>query len=158
MFRELIRQNKKLADEQCIEVLKTEKRGVLSVMGDDEYPYGMPMNHWYNEDDGYLYFHSGNVGYRLEMLKKHDKVSYCVFDKGYLVEDDWAYRVKSVIIFGRVEFIEDKDTIIDIVTKLSRTFTDDEGFITKHIENNLDRTVMYRVKIEHMTGKLVTES
>ena len=158
MFRELIRQNKKLADEQCIEVLKTEKRGVLSVMGDDEYPYGMPMNHWYNEDDGYLYFHSGNVGYRLEMLKKNDKVSYCVFDKGYLVEDDWAYRVKSVILFGRVEFIEDKDTIIDIVTRLSRTFTDDEGFITKHIENNLDRTVMYRVKIEHMTGKLVTES
>ena len=158
MFRELIRQNKKLADEQCIEVLKTEKRGVLSVMGDDEYPYGMPMNHWYNEDDGYLYFHSGNVGYRLEMLKKHDKVSYCVFDKGYLVEDDWAYRVKSVILFGRVEFIEDMDTIIDIVTRLSRTFTDDEGFITKHIENNLDRTVMYRVKIEHMTGKLVTES
>lgn len=158
MFRELIRQNKKITDAECIEVLKSETRGVLSVMGDDDYPYGMPMNHWYNEDDGYIYFHSGNVGYRLEMLKKHDKVSYCVFDKGYLVEGDWAYRVKSVIIFGRVEFIEDKDEIIDIITKLSYKFTDDKAFIDKHIENNLHRTVLYRVKIEHMTGKLVTES
>lgn len=70
MFRELIRQNKKLSMEECIYVLKTEKRGVLSVNGDNDYPYGMPMNHWYNEEDGKIYFHCGNVGHRLDALKK----------------------------------------------------------------------------------------
>ena len=109
-------------------------------------------------EDGRLYFHSAMKGHKVDAIRKCDKVSYCVFDKGYLVEGDWAYRVKSVIIFGRVEFIEDKDEIIDIITKLSYKFTDDKDFIDKHIENNLHRTVLYRVKIEHMTGKLVTES
>jgi nitroimidazol reductase NimA-like FMN-containing flavoprotein (pyridoxamine 5'-phosphate oxidase superfamily) len=49
MFRELRRKNKALSDEECIEILKTERRGVLSVIGDEGYPYGMPMNHYYND-------------------------------------------------------------------------------------------------------------
>ncbi len=35
--------------EECIEILKTTKRGVLSVIGDDGYPYGFPINHYYSE-------------------------------------------------------------------------------------------------------------
>ena len=49
MFRELRRKNKALSDEECIEILKNERRGVLSVIGDEGYPYGMPMNHYYND-------------------------------------------------------------------------------------------------------------
>ena len=58
MFRELTRKNKMISMEECIQLLKDETRGVLSVIGDDDYPYGMPMNHWYNEEDGKIYFHS----------------------------------------------------------------------------------------------------
>jgi len=61
MFRELTRKQKKLSDEECIKILKEETRGVLSVLGDDDYPYGMPMNHWYNEDDGKIYFSSASL-------------------------------------------------------------------------------------------------
>ena len=84
MFRELVKKNKQLSTEECISVFQSETRGVLSVLGDNDYPYGMPMNHWYNEEDGAIYFHCGNMnGHRLDALKKHDKVSYCVYDKGY---------------------------------------------------------------------------
>ena len=31
MFRELVRKNKELSKEECIEILKSEKRGVFSV-------------------------------------------------------------------------------------------------------------------------------
>ena len=72
MFRELLRKNKQLSQEECVELLKNETRGVLSVIGDEGYPYGMPMNHWYNEDDGAIYFHCGNVGHRLDALRKYD--------------------------------------------------------------------------------------
>ena len=50
MFREMVRQKQQLAKEECIEILKNEKRGVLSVLGDDDYPYGMPLNHYYCEE------------------------------------------------------------------------------------------------------------
>lgn len=52
MFREMTRIRQQLAESECIEILKNEKRGVLSVLGDDGYPYGMPMNHYYCEEDG----------------------------------------------------------------------------------------------------------
>ena len=51
MFRELVRKNKELSKDECIKILIQEKRGVLSVIGDNDYPYGMPMNHFYNEED-----------------------------------------------------------------------------------------------------------
>ena len=44
MFRELLRKKQALGEEECREILKTAKRGVLSVLGDGGYPYGMPMN------------------------------------------------------------------------------------------------------------------
>ncbi len=59
LFRELTRKKQQLSNEECIELLKAEKRSVLSVIGDDGYPYGMPMNHFYDENDGCIYFHCG---------------------------------------------------------------------------------------------------
>lgn len=51
-FREIARKKQALSMEKIIEILDTEKRGVLSVLGDDGYPYGMPMNYWYNKENG----------------------------------------------------------------------------------------------------------
>lgn len=158
MFRELVRKNKMLSEEECIEILKTETRGVLSVIGDDSYPYGMPMNHWYHEEDGKIYFHCGKVGHRLDALKKHDKVSFCTYDKGYRKEGEWAWNVKSVIVFGRMKVIDDMDKIADITTKLSYKFTQDEEYIKKEIEVSGHNTLLLQLIPEHICGKLVTEA
>ena len=82
MFRELTRKNKALSSDRCKEILITQKRGVLSVIGDEDYPYGMPMNHFFDETDGCIYFHSGKDGHRTDSLRKNDKVSFCVYDSG----------------------------------------------------------------------------
>ena len=158
MFRELLRKNKKLSMEECIEVLKNETRGVLSVLGDDDYPYGMPMNHWYNEEDGKIYFHCGNVGHRLDALRRHDKVSFCAYDKGYQKEGQWAWNVKSVIVFGRIEILNDMERIVDITTKLSHKFIQDDEYIRKEIEMHSHRTLLLQLTPEHICGKLVEES
>jgi len=142
----------------CVQVLKKETRGVLSVLGDGGYPYGMPMNHWYEEEDGCVYFHGGNIGHRLEALKKDCKVSFCVYDQGYRKEGEWALNVKSVIIFGRIELIEDQETIKAITRKLSYKFTQDEAYIEDEIEKHAHRTVLMKLLPEHICGKLVEES
>lgn len=157
MFRELVRKNKQLTMDECIEILKKETRGVLSVMGDDDYPYGMPMNHWYNEEDGKIYFHSGKVGHRLDALRRSDKVSFCTYDDGYRNEGEWAWNVKSVIVFGRIEVIDDMNKITDIMTKLSYKFVQDEEYIKKEIELYGHGTLLLVLNPEHICGKLVKE-
>ena len=116
MFRELQRKNKELSRQECESILVKEKRGVLSVIGDGGYPYGMPMNHYY-ADDGNIYFHCGKQGHRIDALKSCDKVSFCVYDKGTKASDDWVLTIKSVIVFGNIEIINDMDKIIDISTE-----------------------------------------
>ena len=158
MFREMLRKNKALSQCECVRLLMNEKRGVLSVLGDEDYPYGMPMNHFYNEDDGNIYFHCGDVGHRLEALRKHDKVSFCVFDRGQPIEGHWAMSVKSVIAFGKIEFVEDISIIEDIATKLSLKFTEDLEYIKNEIKAHGHRTVLMRLKTEHICGKQIVES
>lgn len=158
MFRELTRKNKQLTSEECFDVLKNETRGVLSVIGDGDYPYGMPMNHFYSEDDGSIYFHCGKTGHRLDSLKRNDKVSFCVYDHGYRNEGEWFLRVKSVIVFGRIEIIDDMETIIDISTKLSHKFTQDEEYIQEEIRKSGKATLLLKLTPEHICGKLVNEA
>lgn len=158
MFRELMRKNVELTMEECVHILKTEKRGVLSVIGDNNYPYGMPMNHWYNEEDGKIYFHCGNTGHRLDALKKENKVSFCVYDEGYRNPGQWALNIKSVIIFGRIEIVGDMDKIVGITTKLSYKFTKDEEYIRDEIEKHAHRTLLLELTPEHMCGKAVKEA
>jgi len=158
MFRELQRKNKQISMEECIELLKKETRGVLSVLGDGDYPYGMPMNHWYNEEDGKIYFHCGKSGHRLDALQKCNKVSFCTYDSGYREEGDWALHVKSVIVFGTIEIIDDMDTIADIARKLSYKFTQDEEYIRTEIEKYAKATLLLQLTPEHICGKQITES
>ena len=158
MFRELVRKKQALSREECLQILTEEKRGVLSVLGDDDYPYGMPINHYYCPEDGKLYFHSGMTGHKLDARRRHDKVSYCVYDGGYRKDGDWALNIRSVIVFGRVEFVEDRETVYEICRRLSRKFTSDEEAIEAEVRRAGPRTALFALVPEHMTGKLVNES
>lgn len=158
MFRELTRKNKQLSVQECIRVLENETRGVLSVLGDDGYPYGMPMNHFYNSDDGKIYFHCGKTGHRLDALRRDSKVSFCTCDGGSRDAGEWAFKVKSVIVFGRIEIVDSMERIIEITSKLGRKFTTDEEYIRKEIEMYSDVTLLLILSPEHICGKLVTEA
>ncbi len=158
MFREMLRIKQQLTPEECIRILKEEPRGVLSVLGDEGYPYGMPLNHYYCEEDGKLYFHSGKMGHKIDALKQYDKASFCVYDRGFRKEGSWALNIKSVIVFGKVEFIDDRDTIYRIAADLSRKFTDDEAYIRQEIERSGPATLLFSLTPEHISGKLVNES
>lgn len=157
-FRPLIRKNKELPREECIELLRREKRGVLCVLGDGGYPYGMPMDHFYNDADGRLYFHCGRIGHRLDALRACDKVSFCCMDAGTPVDGGWALQVRSVIAFGRMEIIDDYEQVCDIAARLSRKFTSDEDYIAEEIHRSGKGTLLLAMTIEHLCGKIVTES
>ena len=158
MFRELTRKNKQLPNDKCIGLLKNEKRGVLSVTGDGGYPYGMPMNHFYNDEDGCIYFHCGKGGHRLDAIREDSKVSFCVYDSGTKNDGDWAYNINSVIVFGRIEVLCDMPTVEKIGDLLSRKFVSDEEYIKKEIKAFAHETLILKLTPEHICGKTVREA
>ena len=131
---------------------------MLSVLGDEGYPYGVPINHYYCPEDGRLYFHSGKTGHKIDAIRQMDKASFCVYDSGFRREGEWALNIRSVIVFGRIEMVEDTARIYETARRLSRKFTDDEHYIEQEIARSGPGTLMFALNIEHMTGKLVNES
>ena len=91
-------------------------------------------------------------------MKRHDKASFCTYDSGFRREGEWALNIKSVIVFGRIEIIEDRDRIYEIARKLSYKFTDDETYIEREIKHSGPRTLMFALVPEHMSGKIVNEA
>lgn len=157
MFRKLTRSKQALTEEECVELLKETKRGVLSVLGDGGYPYGIPMDHYYCEEDGKIYFHSGKTGHKTDAMRACPKVSYCVIDDG-TPTDTWALDFRSVVVFGKAEFIDDPALVREMSRRLSYKFTSDESYIENEIARFEKATLLFAITPENITGKRVNEA
>ena len=158
MFRKMRRFKQELSQQECIEVLIEEPRGVLSVLGDDGYPYGMPMNQWYDEKSGKIYFHGAKTGHKIDAIKNNDKVSFCIYDEGYRNRGEWALNIRSVIIFGHIRIVEDEAKKVEICTNICQRFTYNEEYLKNELERGIENVQCLELTIDHMSGKLVKES
>ena len=92
-FRKMRRFKQQLTDEECIKVLMEEPRGILAIHGENGYPYAIPLNHFYDERDGKLYFHCAKDGLKLDLIKENNQACFTVLDKGFKKDGDWALNI-----------------------------------------------------------------
>ncbi len=74
-FREMRRKRQQIADEESIGILKKATSGTLALLGDNDYPYAVPISYVYH--DGHLYFHSALSGHKVDDIRKCSKASFC---------------------------------------------------------------------------------
>ena len=155
MFRKMRRQKQELSQDECIDMLISEPRGVLALIGDGDYPYALPMSHVYV--DGKIYFHGAKTGHKIDAVKRHSKVSYCVLNKGVKKDDEWWYTFKSVIVFGKIKTLDYKEDKIDKLTHFGNKFFPSPKDSELEIKRLLDSTEVFEINIEHISEKLVVE-
>ena len=155
MFRNMRRAGQELSKEECEEILISQPRGILAVLGDYDYPYTVPMNHVYV--DGKIYFHGAQTGHKNDAIKNHSKCSYCVLNEGVKAEDSWWYTFKSVVIFGNITTISDEARKVEILTVLGDKFFPTHEETVDEIDRLLHKTEIFEITIDHMAGKLVRE-
>ena len=95
VFREMRRNRQALSREECVRVLQQATSGVLSVAGDDGYPYGVPLSFAWSE--GKLYFHAAKSGHKLDALRRQEKASFCVILQDHVVPEEFTTYYRSVI-------------------------------------------------------------
>lgn len=154
MFRPMRRFRQQLSDDVCLRILSEEKRGVLALAGDDGYPYAVPMNFVF--DGEVIYFHSALEGHRMDAISRCDKVSFCVTDRGEKPDDDWAYYVNSVIVFGRLHILEGEEKEKGLRLLGLKYFPSAED-VEEDLRKNAARCHCLQLQIEHMSGKRVHE-
>ena len=157
MFRKMRRSGQQVSADECRRVLKEAGRGVLSVNGDDGYPYGMPVNFYYDEAEDAVYIHGAMRGHRADSIRRSDKVCFTVWDDGYREEGDWAWYVTSVIVFGRAEPVDDTGSVMDKVRALGMKYYPTAGEVEDGIREDVGKVQVVRIRVESMTGKLIHE-
>ncbi len=157
MFRKMRRFRQQMSEEDTKKLLREERRGVLAMKGDDDYPYAIPMNFWYDEKNNRICFHGASEGHKIDSVRSHPKVSFCVYDAGYQDEGDWAYHVHSAVVFGKIAEIKDRAETIETARQIGLKYYPDAESVEAEIEKAGGRVVCLALEIEHMTGKLVYE-
>ncbi len=147
-----------IADSECAEVLTNEKRGFLAVNGEGGYPYALPINYYFDAETGNIYFHGARSGHKFDALKRDSKACFTVCEQG-VQKDDWSYHARSVIVFGRIRFIESPDEAVTFVRKMAWKYypSDAHDEIEQDIAKNAPRMQMLELIPDHITGKLVHE-
>lgn len=152
MFRNLRKSHLTMSNEEALEVLEQGEYGVVSVIGPDGYPYGVPMS--YVVMDGHIYFHGDQIGHKMECLKHSKKVCFTVIGKTQLLPEILDTDYESVVVFGtatEVDGEEKERALMGLVSKYSPGF---EVKGRESMEDEFDITAVIKIEIQHITGKL----
>lgn len=151
MFKEMRRKDRELEITEAIELLKNCDYGIVSTVGENGYPYGVPVSYVYINNS--IYFHCAVDGHKLDNLIHNNKVSFCVVGQTCILPDKFSTNYESVIMFGIANevFDNEKNTILlEILNKYSPDYIE-KG--KAYISNSSTKTKVIKISIEHISGK-----
>lgn len=157
MFRPIRKKKNQISDEAAKELLRTSRRGVFAVNGDDGYPYAIPINFLYDEDAQKIYFHGSRAGHKVDSLRVCDKVCFTVYGNETIKDEPWAPYIQSVVVFGRCRLLESGKESLALVKRFAMKYYPDESLVDIEIAEGGKAVQMYEITIEHYSGKEVQE-
>ena len=125
--------------------------------GDDGYPYGIPINYLYDEENERIIFHGAKAGHKVDALQKNDKVCFTVFGNERIKEEAWAPFLQSVVVFGRCHLVESQEDTIALVKKFAAKYYPDMDMVNEEVVLSGRAVQMFEIQIEHLSGKEVQE-
>ena len=148
------RKDKEITDKSDIEAIIAKARICRMGIVDGNRPYIVPLCFGYQ--DNTFYFHSASDGKKIELLRSNNRVCFELDVDCKVVGGDtacdWGMHYKSVIGFGRAEFVEDpveKKQALDIIM---RQYAGMEGSF-EYKDSALRNTVVLQVRVVEMTAK-----
>lgn len=129
--------------------------GILACMGDEDYPYAVPVSYTYTE--GKIYIHSAKAGHKIDAIIKHPKVSFTVVDEDQIVSAEYTSYFRSVIAFGKARLAEGEERL-EAFRDLVEKYSGDQPEQSKmdSIEK-CTNSHMIAIDVDHITGKEAIE-
>lgn len=151
MFREMRRNKQLLSMEETEAVMKRCTNGVLACIGDEGYPYAVPLSYVYF--NGKIYFHSAKEGHKIDAILKNPKVSFTVIDEDTVVSEEYTTYFRSVIAFGKAR-ITDGNEYKEAFRALVEKYSGDQPEEAKQNEiSRCSQAYIIAIDMEHVTGK-----
>jgi uncharacterized protein len=118
-------------------------------------PYVIPMN--FGFDGNHIYFHGSATGKKVDFLKNKPEVciSFSTDHELRYVDEEvacsWSMKYRSVLAYGKAEFVEDPEEKVSILKTFMAHYSDQNfGFNAPSIRE----VMVFRVKINKMEGRV----
>ncbi|MCR5313660.1 MAG: pyridoxamine 5'-phosphate oxidase family protein [Bacteroidaceae bacterium] len=148
--------SQQLSEYDTLDLLQRATSDVLSLIGDDGYPYGVPISYVYA--DGKLYFHSAKNGHKIDAIRNCDKASFTIIDADDIQPEQFTTFFRSVICFGKIHIIDDEAEKMRTIRLLSERYSPGREEALQHeIDKDFTHMCMISFEIEHITGKEAIE-
>lgn len=151
MFRGMRRSKQLLSIEDTMAVVYRCTNGVLACVGDEDYPYAVPLSYVYFNDK--IYFHSSKAGHKIEAITKNPKVSFTVVDEDKIVSGEFTTYFRSVIAFGRARIVSGEEWQIAFQALVEKYSGDQPEEIKRKEIEGCGKACIVAIDIEHITGK-----
>ncbi|MCM1221402.1 MAG: pyridoxamine 5'-phosphate oxidase family protein [Lachnospiraceae bacterium] len=145
------RTERRLEQAEAENILRENQYGVLSTVGSDGNPYGVPLSYVFRENC--LYFHCATEGRKIENIGFCNRASFCVVGKTELLPSQFSTRYESVIAEGYVHELtadEKISALSEIVEKYAPEHRE-KGAV--YIQNAKARVRVFCMEIENLSGK-----
>ena len=152
MIHDMRRIDRSLSETEAREIMARADHGFLATVGADGWPYAVPVNHVLAGD--LLYFHCSLSGHKLENLAHEERVAYSAIASAEISPKEVTTRYESAIIFGRASLVEDPIEKRKALELMGLRFcVGFEAEVQEEIRKDGPKTVVVRIRIEHITGK-----
>lgn len=149
------REKQLLTFEDSVAVLNRCTNGILACLGDDGYPYAVPLSYVY--DNHRIYFHSAKSGHKMDAIASQSKVSFTVVDEDQIVSNEYTTYFRSVIAFGNARVVDGEEKL-EAFKALVEKYSGDQP--EDHKQNEIQgcmHAAIVAIDIEHLTGKEAKE-
>ena len=157
MFREMRRNRQQLSEEESLAVLERGTSGVLAVLGDEGYPYAVPLSYVYR--NGKIYFHCAKSGHKLDAIRRNPKASFCVIGQDQVMPQEYTTYFRSVIAFGKARILETDAEKWAALRLLAEKYYPEAGAQAHDdaIRHDYAPVCIVELIVEYMTGKEAIE-
>ena len=150
-MKSIRRSDREINIQEARELLDNAEYGVLSTVGKDGQPYGVPLSYVYKNNC--IYFHCAVDGQKLDNIEHNAKVSFCVVGNTMVLQDKFATEYESAVAFGVASEIvgaERRNALLWLLEKYCPDFIE-EG--KQYIEQKEKATKCFKIEMHHFSGK-----
>ena len=152
VMRNMRRSDREKPRDFALEVTDKCAYSVMATVNADGSPYCIPLS--LAREGEWLYFHCALEGHKIDNLRSESRVCISCVGDVKVIPREFGIEYESAVINGTAQEITDREEKTRALSIISRRYTpEDMDIFEKELERNFDKTAVWKIHIDGISGK-----
>lgn len=155
-MQEMRRKDRQVSEEQAMAIVRRAEYGVVSSIGADGEPYGVPLVYALDEDTKSLLFHCAREGRKYRNFTEHPAVHFVTVAETQVQGEEFTIEFQSAMLNGNMEEVTDTEEKIRCAQRIAQKYSSRDS--TNYATKTVDHYTVFRLSFQTLTGKCLAKS